>query len=388
MHDRRAPANLAFTGYYGMRNYGDDLFGLICAHAARRHWGVNHPRLISPPIPGVDAAYAIDGPLGASWFGASGLSGRLYRLAVMAVESVRNDMIVLGGGSVLSAGNMGTRDLLRWSSAARGLRLAGIGVSIGPFASTTAERRVARFLHRFEYLAVRDSESIDWARSLGVRCPVFQTTDLAGLMPTLIGEAVPVSTTASSAPLGLSLCRYESLTDGDVERELRRNAAIVEATVDCARRHGLAVRIFSLNGHPAFGDDALALSAHEQCRRAGVAADIHSYAALGVEATWRALASCRAILSVRLHGAITAHVSAVPFALVEYHRKCTAFLADIGQAESLRLSAAATDSAAFARVLDHMLADPLPPAMSVSSFRSGALETFTRAPWASPGATP
>lgn len=28
---------VAFTGYYGMRNFGDDLFGVICTRAAERY---------------------------------------------------------------------------------------------------------------------------------------------------------------------------------------------------------------------------------------------------------------------------------------------------------------------------------------------------------------
>ena len=40
---------VGFTGYYGMRNFGDDLFGVLCAAAARCYWNAE-PLLVGPTM--------------------------------------------------------------------------------------------------------------------------------------------------------------------------------------------------------------------------------------------------------------------------------------------------------------------------------------------------
>jgi polysaccharide pyruvyl transferase WcaK-like protein len=51
-----------------------------------------------------------------------------------------------------------------------------------------------------------------------------------------------------------------------------------------------------------------------------------------------ALNECRAVVSMRLHGAICASLGGTPFALFEYHRKCADFRDDMGQPDAGRLS--------------------------------------------------
>ena len=40
---------VGFTGYYGMRNFGDDLFGVLCAMAAQSYWRAQ-PSVVGPPL--------------------------------------------------------------------------------------------------------------------------------------------------------------------------------------------------------------------------------------------------------------------------------------------------------------------------------------------------
>ena len=45
---------VGFTGYYGMRNFGDDLFGVLCSTAARQYWNAE-PLLVGPALDGARA---------------------------------------------------------------------------------------------------------------------------------------------------------------------------------------------------------------------------------------------------------------------------------------------------------------------------------------------
>ena len=90
------------------------------------------------------------------------------------------------------------------------------------------------------------------------------------------------------------------------------------------------------------------------------------------------------MLSVRLHGAITAYLCGVPFALLEYHRKCTDFLEDIGQAEELRIGSKGADACTVTNLLQRLSEHPPTPSLPSSHYSRDAAASFTSAPWYSP----
>ncbi|MFA7444679.1 MAG: polysaccharide pyruvyl transferase family protein, partial [Flavobacteriaceae bacterium] len=53
--------------------------------------------------------------------------------------------------------------------------------------------------------------------------------------------------------------------------------------------------------------------------------------------TWKEIKTCDFMLSTRLHASIFSCYADVPFMLVEYHRKCTDFLNDIGYDNNIRV---------------------------------------------------
>jgi polysaccharide pyruvyl transferase WcaK-like protein len=208
--------------------------------------------------------------------------------------------------------------------------------------------------------------------------------DLAGALPLLLagqGGEIPTPSADARPVLGISVCHFERLMGGDTAVEARRNAALCDGLERFLRHEPMAVRIFCLNTHPRWGDAVFSQELAQRLSGLGVEVECIS-ARDNMLGCWRGLASCRAVLSARLHGAITAYVSGVPFALVEYHRKCADFLDDIGQPAELRIAADCDDPAVIEQILTRLFRSPEMPRIPRKIYIAEAAQNFTQVPWA------
>lgn len=370
----------AFTGYYGMCNFGDDLFGVLCAAAARRYWNAD-PRLIGPPLAGVtaDATW----PLPRALYGSAGAIGKAARLLGFARGLHGTDVLVMGGGSVINA-RESFRQPMMLSAQARGrLQLAAVGVSIGPFTDAASEDAAARFARHFAYLSVRDHRSFELAQRMGLEHVVHRGRDLAGLLP-LVSAMPPISAgdDRSVPRIGLAPCRYAVRADHPAPTPERWHESCVTALAQMAARTPLQVDVFSLNGHPAHGDAALARDLLARLRSAGIPVRLREYKGGDPLAMVQAMRGCDAFISARLHGAIVAYMCSIPFAIVDYHPKCRDFADDIGLAAHLRIDDRSTGEEATARMLDALLNEATcRPRLSPDVYAREAQDIFQCAPW-------
>ena len=97
-----APLRVGFTGYYGMRNFGDDLFGVLCTQAARRYWNAE-PLLVGPALSGAQARSTWPSRLPTAWYGSNGTVGKAARLLGFVRGLRESEVLVMGGGSVITA---------------------------------------------------------------------------------------------------------------------------------------------------------------------------------------------------------------------------------------------------------------------------------------------
>jgi polysaccharide pyruvyl transferase WcaK-like protein len=374
------PASVVFSGYYGMKNFGDDVFAAVCIQGARVHWNVRKAAYLSPPIKGVPGVSVVRDGRYAEMFSSPGLTGRIARGHALVKALSATEMVVLGGGSVLSSGSFGTRDILAFASTVRGTRLAAIGVSIGPFTSTGTERSVKRFLRRCEYVSVRDAFSYETALELGLspKVVIGFGLDLAGNFPLLF--KVDSEPRSACGPIGLSLCRYESLVGGDQRDEEARIGAMIEVTKALAIDEGRVVNVFSLNGHNSLGDRQLAERARAELASADLTVNVFQYPDVGTAGVWRAIRSCSLMLTIRLHGAIAAYLEGVPFVLSEYHQKCSDFLADVGQPSGLLVGSCASRAELLSAARE-AFEEGGEPSMPPKEYMRKASAAFLDAPW-------
>jgi polysaccharide pyruvyl transferase WcaK-like protein len=371
---------VAFTGYYGMRNFGDDLFGVICTRAAERYWNASS-RLVGPPLAGMAGVSTVPAFYPLDWYGAGGALGKGSRLLSFASATVGSDVLVMGGGSVITARESFRKPMMQAARRHRGLKLSAIGVSIGPFANAEQEAAAASFLDRFSYLSVRDRRSHEWIQRMGLSAHAHAGCDLAVLLPRLVSMPVRAQP-ETGAPLrvGVAPCRY---TEGGAHGAPAMRAwedAFVETLLAESRVRRLVVDVFSLNEHPRHGDCELAEAIARRLREGGVAVEVLRYTQPDPLAMVAAIGRCDAMVSARLHGAIVSWLCGVPFAIVDYHRKCRDFADDIGLPQRRRITTA--QGYPFSDVIATLLRERQPECSSPALYADQAEDIFKCAPWA------
>ncbi len=373
---------ITLNGYYGFANYGDELFNLTTVLAAQRWWGGHHVDILGPPVPGIAAEYRVPAWFPTALYTGPGAVGKAIRLAFCADAMLRRDLLLYAGGSTLSYGSI-LKKIQRIAAERNCIKFAGIGVSIGPFADAADEAEAARFLRKFTCISVRDRRSMDHLRKMDIPVKALLARDLVGALPLLLPEGETMqSAGAGSArkPLGISLRDYEWPDAGDTAAAARKEA-LFKGVERFVKRERVPVRIFCLNTHPRSGDQAMSSQLAERLTRQGAEVEVIS-AKDNLLGCWHGLASCSAVFTVRLHGAITAYLCGVPLVQIEYHDKCTDLMDDIGQHASLRIGGGHTDPAAIEQVLDRLYRNPPPPALPRETYMAEAALNFTQVPWA------
>jgi polysaccharide pyruvyl transferase WcaK-like protein len=378
-----------FTGYYGMNNFGDDLFGAICWAAAQHYWDAE-PRLVGPVIPGVPSRYTMPRWYPARTYGATGPLGKASRLYSFLRATEGSDVLVMGGGSVITARESFRKPKMLSAQRRRGLQLAAVGVSIGPFPDKASEDSAAAFLEHFSYIAVRDRRSHELAVRMGLEKKTHHGRDLAGLLPLLVPRSDRNDRPRAADRLlriGLAPCNYKTGSGYPAPDPETWQTGLIEALAKLARLRPLRVDVFSLNEHPTHGDYALAQALRQALESRGITAETIRYRARSPLTIVEAIDACDAVFSARLHGAIVAYLQGVPFTIIDYHPKCQDFAQDIGLADVRRITADQQTAESFSAALDSMLGGTGEPTLSREIYARQTQDVFKCAPWATTGNT-
>lgn len=327
--DVRASRGPLALGYYGMGNFGDDVFVKCVASASRRSWG-REATICSFPVKGVDARYILNFQIKGG-LSRSQLFAKLGRGLCFAYGVLSHRDVVLAGGSVI-AGRHSLRDRLLYELARKGfIRLSAIGVSIGPFTSPEGRLRGERLVRMCNPLITRDRRSYLLGRMMNGLA--VEGTDLAGLIS--FSDSGASSRDVNGVCCYIP-CRIESAAGETL------NTRLADAVAQYCLESGSEARVLSLNGNQVSGDDLLANEACEIIRRKGLACEVLRYSELGIERALAVIATSKIVVSVRLHGAIAAYMKRAPFLLVDYHEKCRDFVASVDDSRRCLLDADST----------------------------------------------
>ena len=200
-----------------------------------------------------------------------------------------------------------------------GIKLAGIGLSIGPFHSIKDKQTAINILKNFEFISTRDNSSYQFCTQHLPNLKLTYSSDLIGIIAdTYRFDKVK----KSSNIIGVSLMQpdtsYKSI---DVQHTMK-------TLLEFAIKQKMTIRVFILNNHPINGDITITKKFIDMLSDGNIPYEIISLE-IGALEVWKYIAECTMMVSYRLHGAITAYLSNVPFYLFEYHQKCTDFLDDI-----------------------------------------------------------
>ena len=335
------------VGYYGMSNYGDDLFGDVIAENS----ALLLPGFDVKIVRGLsDSQTSPDSRMTrlTRFYASNSAVGSLLRLGAGVAALFRSRSIVLGGGSVLST-VAGVRKIQMKLAPLSRTTFQALGVSLGPFKDSHSQQKVSEFVNTFERVVVRDNASLDFGRSFGLTNQLSMGGDLAALYRP--NDSYPVEKPAEVRRVGVAVCPFPGFGSAEAEEMAREMVDALQETRIPSRRD--VVALLSLNNHPLHGDDALSAAMARVFRSNGIEVEMHAHSALGVSGIWACISQLDVMVAVRLHAAITAYLTGVPFVLLEYQQKCSDFLTDIGQDEHLRLSRTQTTprSPSFIEVL-------------------------------------
>ncbi|MGE6149166.1 polysaccharide pyruvyl transferase family protein [Aeromonas media] len=319
MENKKYNKKIVVTGYYGMSNYGDDLFGILSFLYLKEHY-----KKIKISSCNIKTDFDIEYfkiPFVTSKIGNVNRLGKCARVVQNILSTIWCDKYVLAGGSNLSYNSSILHRKIPFyiNKYVKKISYNGIGLSFGPFKTHKQELEYFNIVNSFDSFIVRDNQSLVESENLNL-CNTVLAFDLAVLGCEYFGVVSRPS--RSRVVLGISLCH--GITHGEIEQ-------IAEFL---NRNNHVEPRIFVLNFHEKLGD--WDLSYYLQSKLDGEATII-SAGDLSVENIWREIGSCDRFFSVRLHGAITAFCNDVPFVLYEYQQKCTDFINTISQPEHLRI---------------------------------------------------
>jgi polysaccharide pyruvyl transferase WcaK-like protein len=375
---------MSFTGYYGMGNFGDDLFGLICSAAAERYWGCQ-PRLVGPPIPGVTTNYTMPQWYPPKIYGARGSLGKVSRYCSFMRGVLGSDVMILGGGSVVQSRESFRQPIMAAAQRRGRLKLAAVGISIGPFDSPDAEASAASFLKHFSYIAVRDRRSYELAVKMGLGETTHNGRDLAGLLPLLAPSSMSSGrdhkNTDGVFQIGVALCNYDESKAYPAPDKQGLLLALVAALKRLSAQRPTRVSLFSLNEHDLHGDRAFASALGQQLRAAGIEVSMFTFRGCSPMDAVLAIGRCQAFISARLHGAIAAYMQGIPFTIVDYHRKCRDFAEDVGLNPAQQITIERQDEAAVDRAITAMLEESALPSLSHTDYARQSLDIFKQGPW-------
>ncbi|WP_179257705.1 polysaccharide pyruvyl transferase family protein [Burkholderia sp. AU6039] len=304
---RRRAVRIAFFGFYGRRNFGDDLFGYVLQRMAERAGGVQ-PMLVGAPVqPELSAAWRWSSF--SRYFGHGGLIGTIARFATYCAAMVRADVAAFGGGSLFGAhASLAFARLIVFGGALLRKPVAALGVSLGPFEDSGRRRQFLDLAARLDALAVRDAASLKELRDSVVRHPAVLLGDLAFALPALYRPScVGESRTLIVAVHLIGYVEHAVAILRDADRSGRFDRVRFVALDDDSARVADAIRQRYTPQTMQFDDVRFADS---------------------IESIIDVLASASCIVTSKLHGAISGHVYGVPVLLFCYQRKCADFLDD------------------------------------------------------------
>lgn len=339
-------SDVIFSGYYGMRNTGDDAFVEIAHWGAQKYWNAKDIKFLSKTS-----------NLPSTLKGVHGYPLSLPKTYVIQQHILlRNtEYLVMAGGSIFNSVRKGSiKDISRKLKLnGNKFEIGAIGVSIGPFSNSEHERQIIEYIKTMKFLSVRDNKSYEFLKSLSLDFEPTASFDLAALLPEVYSGNKP-DYKEDKKIIGISFNNEESNFGGDLKKEEKRRIFIIEVLRILGENSNHFVRFFIFNGNDSVGDFHVTKEIIEK-------SNISNYEIIdynkSVRDTWHKIQECSLMMSSRLHASIFACFADIPFFLIEYHRKCTDFLNDVGQHTDYILGDGEADPKTIVDIMLAVIAD-------------------------------
>ena len=321
---------ILLSGYYGMKNTGDDALLAVTSWGVKTFLKADKMIATAAQIPQFAGSHLIQPAYVEERRFRGENKLRLY------YHALRSQHILLGGGSVFhSSGQMNeVIDILRLSG--KGPH-AALGVSLGPFRDSGAEKTCVSLLKRFAFVGLRDQVSFEIAQQIAPCVNSEKTFDLAVLLPKSTNYIEDgLKSDGDRRGIGLALCNYERYIGGDINKEELCKQKVIQALSQLDPEEAGPIVLIDFNGHPFYGDYELHSEVAERLRsRFNVQHLAYNPNPIAV---LRQLAGVRCLVAMRLHAAIFGYIAQTPTIMLPYHNKCLAWSFEIGMQQELVLN--------------------------------------------------
>lgn len=337
---------IIFNGFYGYKNTGDDAFVEISSWANKFCW----KNEMDPYMVGNNLPTTLNDYIRLNKENANKVKDKMDVFKQASVS----DYFINAGGSVLSEirpfSNLAVANYAKKINS--NLEIGAIGVSIGPFKSSKNEKSVVEYLKRIKFLSLRDTRSYEYAKSLNLDYNPIESFDLAALLPQIFSTEEVENTKPSKKTIGISVCNYERYYNMDLKNEVRRNKFVKELLQLLSQNSEIHFRFFNFNGNDIIGDESLTREIMSHLPK-----EASSYIPyLGnVKLAWDKVKECDVMISTRLHASVFACYANIPFLLIEYHKKCSDFLQDVGYHDEYRVLDGEVSPFEVVKTVDKML---------------------------------
>ena len=319
---------LTLSGYYGYGNAGDEavLAGLVQGFRAARPDGDLELVALSGDPAGTRREHRIQ-------------AADRYKPAALVRAIANSDVFLSGGGSLLQDVTS-AHSLFYYLGVVRLAQMLGkptmfIAQGIGPLTLPRSRRLTASVANRLSAVTVRDSDSAQLLRDVGVTKPPIEVT----ADPALLLGVPPAPNSGATAPKGGVF--------GVALRPWQRQENLAEHVADACRtvlnnRHALLIPMQPRS-------DTVVMEQFARQWHQGKRTTL-SPAEGGLPALLTGLASCELVIGMRLHALILAAACGVPSVALSYDPKVDAFMRASGQGDAVS-DLQSSDSDAFAALL-------------------------------------
>ncbi|MFT4068077.1 polysaccharide pyruvyl transferase family protein [Paraburkholderia sp.] len=298
---------IAFFGFYGRHNFGDDLFGYLLESIAVRTPGIQP--LIVGASPAQELTHSFHLPVARALWTRPGVMGAAARSVTYMAAVLRARAAVFGGGSLFGANASLPFARLIVNAGRRFNRpVAALGVSVGPFATTERRHAFANLLRAMPSIAVRDEASVRAVADATGSAPA-NLKDLAFALPALY---TPRQRTDAPRTLVVSI-------------HLRQYMDAVLAVLAMVDSQHLVDHVLFVS----LDDESIAVTGDIARLFSPVNVTVGRFQyGDSITEVIDLLAGATCVVTSKLHGAIVSFVYDVPVLLFCYQAKCAEFLRD------------------------------------------------------------
>ena len=341
-------------GYYGWKNTGDDamIYGLL--------------QELHNLFPNAQFTVLTSRPINVP----SELRGSTKfvkpELKAIVLETLRSQAIILGGGTHIHdyRGNIRyLRNLTRMSIFFLGCKFLRkkiymLGIGVGPL-STIWSKSLAKLICQLaDYISVREQESYEMLKSLGVERKTSLAFDLAALLQPQSGNVISQNKGKKGEMiLGICILPFFEIYCDNKKKDLLFVSEIAKGLNKwLGEEEKRMVYLFVFKGETKEHDAAITKLLYERLHPSD-RVKLIPYNPDPIK-TLSQVATCDVFIGMRFHSALFAYLCEIPLLMINYHPKCQALARYIGLSAHAIMPIEEVLTGAFDKYLNNLSNDP------------------------------